>query len=135
MNGGARNRENRGGVVLRSRTWRKNTRIVEVVRACVCACVCVCALPRAAVKLASLARKRKKREKRKKRIVVGRSLEEKAGVSWCFRFLFFFTRNVERDIRRSSEASRARGRAGGREGGGQATGKDVDAPPVVGFGG
>ena len=42
---------------------------------------------------------------------------------------------VRRDIRRLSEASRARGRAGGRVGGGQATGKDVDAPPVVGFGG
>lgn len=68
-----------------------------------------------------------------------RVVEEKAGfdrgVSVLFFFFFFSTRNVERDIRRSSEASRARGRAGGREGGGQATGKDVDAPPVVGFGG
>lgn len=61
-------------------------------------------------------------------------------VSFFLFLLFFFPsppheKRVERDIRRSSEASRARGRAGGREGGGQATGKDVDAPPVVGFGG
>ena len=61
--------------------------------------------------------------------------DEEASCWWCRRCGHGVLQTVRRDITRLSEASRTRGRAGGRVGGGQATGKDVDAPPVVGFGG